>query len=67
MRAAILKNAYLIEAILSKAVLLDADLDEANLFRADVSLAHIDGSTRMQGAYTSGAKRFPLRRTERAE
>ncbi|HTJ98727.1 MAG TPA: DUF2169 domain-containing protein [Bordetella sp.] len=64
--AASLRGATLIEATLSKATLRDTDLEEANLFRADVSQAHMDASTRMRGAYTSGAKRFPLRRAERA-
>ncbi|AOB30030.1 hypothetical protein AKI39_04015 [Bordetella sp. H567] len=64
--AASLRKANLIEASLSKATLRDAGLEQANLFRADVSQALIDASTRMQGAYTAGAKRYPLRRTESA-
>jgi uncharacterized protein YjbI with pentapeptide repeats len=59
-----LRGADLIEAILAKATLLRADLGQANLFRADVSQAHMDASTRMQHAYTDGAKRYPLRRAE---
>jgi uncharacterized protein YjbI with pentapeptide repeats len=62
MRDATLRDAYLLEANLSKAVLLQADLGGANLFRADVSQSHMDDSTRTQGAYTAGARRYPLRR-----
>ncbi|OZI62317.1 DUF2169 domain-containing protein [Bordetella genomosp. 11] len=64
--AASLRGANLIEASLSKATLRDADLEQANLFRADVSQALMDASTRTQGAYTAGVKRFPLRVAERA-
>lgn len=59
-----LRDANLIDANLSKAVLSFADLSGANLFRADVSQALIDGSTRLDGAYTHGAKVWPARRTK---
>ena len=59
-----LRGANLIDANLSKATLSLADLSEANLFRADVSQALMDPSTRLDGAYTHGAKIWPVRRTE---
>ncbi len=59
-----LRGANLIDANLSKAILSLADLSEANLFRADVSQALMEPSTRLDGAYTHGAKIWPVRRTE---
>ncbi|RST52524.1 DUF2169 domain-containing protein [Variovorax sp. DXTD-1] len=59
-----LRHANLIDANLSKAVLSFADLSGANLFRTDVSQALIDGSTRLDGAYTHGAKVWPARRSK---
>ncbi|MCY1218676.1 Pentapeptide repeats (8 copies) [compost metagenome] len=60
-----LRNANLIDANLSKAILSLADLSDANLFRADVSQALIDSTTRLDGAYTRGAKVWPARRAPR--
>jgi len=57
-------GANFIDANLSKADLRMADLHNANLFRADVSQAMIDGSTRLDSAYTHNAKVWPARRTE---
>jgi uncharacterized protein YjbI with pentapeptide repeats len=57
-------GANLIDANLSKADLRMADFHNANLFRADVSQAVIDGSTRLDSAYTHNAKVWPARRTE---
>ncbi|MBT2333252.1 DUF2169 domain-containing protein [Variovorax paradoxus] len=59
---ATLRDANLIDANLSKAVLSATDLRGANLFRADVSQTLIDGTTRMEDAYTRGAKIWPARR-----
>jgi uncharacterized protein YjbI with pentapeptide repeats len=59
---ATLRDADFIDANLSKAVLSCADLRGANLFRADVSQTLVDGATRMEDAYTRGAKIWPARR-----
>ena len=56
-----LRDAELIDASLQKADLRWADLRGANLFRADVSLALMDGTTLLEGAYTQLAKVYPAR------
>lgn len=58
-----LRGANLIDANFSKSILLSADLTETNLFRADVSQALLDGSTHLDGAYTTHAKVWPSRGT----
>jgi len=60
------RDANLIDANFSKAILSATDLRGANLFRTDVSQALIDGTTRMEDAYTHGAKIWPVRRTDPA-
>ncbi|WP_422088828.1 DUF2169 domain-containing protein [Variovorax sp.] len=57
-----LAGANFIDSNLSKSDLRLADLHDANLFRADVSQAFIDGTTRLDGAYTHHAKVLPARR-----
>jgi uncharacterized protein YjbI with pentapeptide repeats len=57
-----LRGANLMQSFMSKAVFTRADLSGANLFRADVSQAALDDTTRMEAAYTHGAKVWPRRR-----
>ncbi|ARP87815.1 DUF2169 family type VI secretion system accessory protein [Bordetella genomosp. 9] len=64
LRDASLRGARLIETVLPKSILLGTCLDEANLFRADVAMARMDATTSLRGAYTKGAKRYPLYRAE---
>ncbi|KQW59535.1 DUF2169 domain-containing protein [Variovorax sp. Root411] len=59
-----LVDANFIDANLSKADLRMTDFHNANLFRADVSQATIDGSTRLDSAYTHNAKVWPARRAQ---
>ena len=61
-----MRDANLIDANFSKAILSATDLRGANLFRTDVSQALIDGTTRMEDAYTHGAKIWPARRADPA-
>jgi uncharacterized protein YjbI with pentapeptide repeats len=61
---AALDRADLTSAIMSKACLVGADLRSANLFRADVSLAQIDDTTRLDGAFNKRVKVHPLREVQ---
>ncbi|HGM6995084.1 DUF2169 domain-containing protein [Serratia ureilytica] len=54
-----LTNASFVSAVMQKSLFSGADLRGANLFRADLSQSRIDGSTKIDGAYTRQTKTLP--------
>ncbi len=66
LRGANLFGANLREAILSKANLAECDLSHANLFRADLSLIHVSGGTKIDGALLYFARVAPKESKEEA-
>lgn len=58
------RNANLIQATLEKANLSAVNFEGATLFRTNVSKVHVDGNTRLSGAFMEELEMYPLYRDD---